>query len=147
MPHRPPCLPKSTPRCRTRCAALRERTTRWCAALSVCAEPCSGKARHGVRRHDRRDRYCRHLHLAAAPVPSCCFLRAAARFAAADRKSTRLNSSHSCATRLPSSACKKKSPDSQFKSQQQHAVLQFLIHVSHSHLTYNHLTSADDKST
>src|SRR3546814_3850532 len=27
-----------------------------------------------------------------------------------DRKSTRLNSSHSCASRLPSSACKKKQP-------------------------------------
>src|SRR3546814_7341536 len=27
---------------------------------------------------------------------------------AADRKSTRLNSSHSCASRMPSSACKKK---------------------------------------
>src|SRR3546814_8933568 len=37
----------------------------------------------------------------------------------ADRKSTRLNSSHSCATRMPSSACKKKNTKRQNSSTQQ----------------------------
>src|SRR3546814_4373018 len=32
-----------------------------------------------------------------------------------DRKSTRLNSSHSCASRMPSSACKKKNTQTKYK--------------------------------
>src|SRR3546814_8877801 len=39
---------------------------------------------------------------------------AAKRQARIDRKSTRLNSSHSCATRMPSSACKKKKHNNQY---------------------------------
>src|SRR3546814_954815 len=60
--------------------------------LSVGAGAAGGAAHRVVRRQFHRSRICRSLGEAAGP------------YSTGDRKSTRLNSSHSCASRMPSSA-------------------------------------------
>src|SRR3546814_5235258 len=60
----------------------------------------------GLRRIDRQERTLVFVHVWMLRFVHRVAIPPAAR--SRDRKSTRLNSSHSCATRMPSSACKKK---------------------------------------
>src|SRR3546814_7765383 len=66
---------------------------------------------------------------------------------AADRKSTRLNSSHQCASRMPSSACKKKSYYYQLWGSHHYIVtLHTLIYPSHIHTHSDiQMTTSDQK--
>src|SRR3546814_6368597 len=59
--------------------------------------------------------------------------------AASDRKSTRLNPSHYCATRMPSSACKKKAPHILVaNTPYDHNLISIYTHVVSSNTTQQH---------
>src|SRR3546814_3380034 len=78
-------------------------------AIGVFAETLRPRHNHGAQRVGALNMaVVVNLDTVRRPVQSEQVRHVAQDLALGDRKSTRLNSSHSCASRMPSSACKKK---------------------------------------